>query len=203
MRTDSTLVRILILLAIVGTVSVVFFLIFSHLGLLSQEGVKDFINSGGGYYIYILWISLFVIQACCLCMIPGSTALFCAVGLLVFGTENFLTVVILNVIGAWIASQALFFIGRHGGRRLIRVLFGENALKKPLDALSRKGTRILPIWFLLLILPDDLMCMACGASDIDYKKFTILHTIFRSIGVALLTTLYFFVLPVVLPMIGL
>jgi|GEM_PF-2847380 len=195
-------IRLLIPLAMVAAVSVTFYFIFSYLGLLSPEGVRSFVESGGGYYIYILYVSLFVIQACCLCMIPGSTALFCAVGLLIFGTENFWTVVILNVIGAWLASQALFFIGRHGGRRFVRLLFGENALDKQLNVLAEKGTKILPVWFLLLILPDDLMSLACGASKIDYKTFTIMHTVFRSIGITLLTTVYFFVVPIVGPMIG-
>ena len=76
------------------------------------------------------------------------------------------------------------------------ILFGENAFNKQLNILSDKGTKILPIWFMMLILPDDLMCLACGASRIDYKKFTVLHTVFRSMGVTLLTTLYFFVIPV-------
>jgi uncharacterized membrane protein YdjX (TVP38/TMEM64 family) len=193
----------LILLAIVGTVSLTFYVIFSYFGLLSPDGLKNFMESGGGNYVYILYVSLFITQACCLSMIPGSTALFCGVGLILFGTENFWTVVLLNVIGAWFASQALFQIGRHGGRRLLRTLFGENAFDKQLEVLSKKGPRILPVWFMLLILPDDLMCLACGASNMRYRTFTILHTVFRSIGITLLTAVYFFVLPIVLPMIGL
>jgi len=194
---NNKVLRLLIPIAMVAAISLTFYFIFSSLGLLSPEGVRSFTESGGGHYVYILYVSLFVIQACCLSMIPGSTALFCGAGLLIFGTDQFWTVVILNVIGAWFASQALFLIGRSGGRRFIRFLFGENAFDKQLSVLSTKGTKILPIWFMLLILPDDLMCMACGASRIDYKKFTILHTVFRSIGVTLLTTLYFFVIPVI------
>jgi len=198
----NNLVRLLIPLAMVAVISIVFYFIFKSLGLLSPEGVRDFIESGNGHYVYILYLSLFVIQACCLSMIPGSTALFCAVGLLIFGTDQFWTVVILNVIGAWSASQALFFLGRYGGRGLIKVLFGENAFDKQLNILAEKGTRILPVWFLLLILPDDLMSLACGASKIRYRTFTILHTVFRSIGITLLTAVYFFVVPIVGPMIG-
>ena len=201
MKIRSTLLRILILFAIIGAVSVTFYLIFNALGLLSEEGLREFMEAGGGNYMYILYISIFVTQACCLSMIPGSTALFCGVGLLIFGPENFWTVVLLNVIGAWLASQALFFIGRYGGRKLITLLFGENALDKQLDVLSKKGAKILPVWFMLLILPDDLMSLACGASRMDHKLFTIMHTVFRSIGITLLTALYFFVLPVVMPMI--
>ena len=196
------LIKILIPLAVIAVISVIFYVIFSWLGLLSPEGVRHFIETGNGHYVYLLYLSLFVIQACCLSMIPGSTALFCAVGLLIFGTDQFWTVVVLNIIGAWLASQALFLMGRHGGRRLIRTLFGENALDKQLNVLAEKGTKILPIWFLLLILPDDLMSLACGASKINYKTFTILHTVFRSIGITLLTGVYFFVVPIIGPMIG-
>ncbi|MCL2712167.1 MAG: VTT domain-containing protein [Methanomassiliicoccaceae archaeon] len=186
--------RFLILFGILASISVTFYLVFSALGLLSQEGLAEFIESGNMYFLYVV---IFVTQACCLCVIPGSTAVFCGVGILIFGTENFWIVVLLNVIGAWFASQALFFIGRYGGRGLINILFGENALQKQLDVLDEKGTKILPIWFMLLVLPDDLMSMACGASKISWKKFTILHTIFRSIGITLLTTVYFYVIPIV------
>ncbi|MCL2890971.1 MAG: VTT domain-containing protein [Methanomassiliicoccaceae archaeon] len=196
------LVKILIPLALVAVISLVFYVIFSSLGLLSPEGVREFIESGNGHFVYLLYISLFVTQACCLSMIPGSTALFCGVGLLIFGVDQFWTVVILNIIGAWFASQALFLMGRHGGRRLIKVLFGENALDKQLNVLAEKGTKILPIWFLMLVLPDDLMSLACGASKINYKTFTILHTVFRSIGITLLTGVYFFVIPIVGPILG-
>jgi len=198
MGARSTIIRLVVLIAILATVSISFYLVFNHFGLLSEEGLKEFIESGNMYFLYLL---IFVVQACCLSMIPGSTALFCAVGVLIFGAENFWTIVILNIIGAWLASQALFFIGRYGGRRLLYLLFGEKALEKQLDVLSRKGTKILPIWFLLLILPDDLMSLACGASKMSHRTFTIMHTIFRSIGITLLTAVYVYVLPIVMPMI--
>ena len=200
--TSSTLFRVLILIGIIAAISILFFIIFSSLGLLSEEGIKAFIESDDVVYMYIIYIALFVIQAACLSFIPGSTALFCGVGLLLFGYDAFWTVVVLNIIAAWIVSQMIFFIGRYGGRRLLKILFGENALDKQLSVLSKKGTKILPIWFSFCILPDDMMCLACGSSDMDWKRFTIIHSIFRTFGITTLTAIHFFLLPIVLPMLG-
>ena len=200
--TDSMLFRALILIGIISAITITFFLIFSALGLLTEEGLRAFIESDDVVYMYIIYIALFVIQAACLSFIPGSTALFCGVGLLLFGYDAFWTVVVLNIIAAWIVSQTIFFIGRYGGRRLLKILFGKNGLDKQLNVLSKKGTKILPVWFSFCVLPDDMMCLACGSSEMDWKRFTIIHTIFRTFGITTLTAIHFFVLPMVLPMLG-
>ena len=174
-----------------------FYFAFDYLGLLSQEGLVEFIESGNMYFLYI---SLFVVQAACLCFIPGSTALFCAVGVLLFGYDAFWTVVILNIMGAMIASQVLFLIGRTGGRGLIGLLFGDGSMERVLNKLDEKGWKVLVPWYLLLFLPDDLMAVACGSSRMSWKKFTALTIVFRSIGVTLLTAIYFFVLPYLIPL---
>jgi len=188
----------MVLFTILITISVIFYFVFDALGLLSQEGLAEFIESGN---IYVLYLVIFVVQACCLCFIPGSTALFCAVGVLIFGYDAFWTVVLLNVIGAFIVSQILFFFGRYGGRGLIGLLFGDGSLDKTLDTLDKKGAKILPLWYLLLIAPDDLMAVACGSSNMSWKKFTVLTVIFRSIGISILTAVYFYILPWAMPII--
>ena len=187
-------VRFLILLCIVGTLSAVFYLIFDGLGLLSQDGLAEFIQSGDMYFLYV---AIFVIQSCCLCFIPGNTMVYCAVGVLLFGPDALLTIIALNVIGAACSSQALFFIGRFGGRGLIGLLFGDGSLDRMLTKLNERGHKILPIYYLLLFLPDDLLCLTCGTSEMSWKKFTALNLVFRSLGVTILTILFFYILPYV------
>ena len=160
----------LVLVLVTGFSSGCFFL-FQSLGLLDKERLSETL-ADKGIWIYVIYIGLFVVQAVCLCVIPGNTTLFIGVGWLLF--DNLWVVLLLSVIGVWLSGIALFWVGRFGGRKVLYWLFGEEAVEKQLGKVTNKGTVLLPALFLVPFMPNDMLCLVCGASKLKFWAFLLI-----------------------------
>ena len=168
-------------------VSAGFWLLFSKFGLTSGDGLQNAVG-GYGFSTYLIFIALFIVQGVLLVVIPGNTALFVSAAFIMFGQETFgddgfLTALILCVIGNQINSTLLFFIGRTGGRKVMYWMFGKESVDKRLQLITDKGVKIVPGLLLLPFMPNDLLCMCCGASRMKYRHFLIMVIFFRSLEV--------------------
>jgi len=161
------------------------FFLFRALGFFDQEqlsqNMADF-----GFWIYVIFIALFVLQAVCISLIPGNTTMFITFGWLLF--DNFWVVLLLSVIGVWLSGIVLFWIGRFGGRQVLYWVFDKQKLDKYLDMLTRKGSFVLPGLFLIPFMPNDLMCMICGTSKLKFWQFLLVIIPCRVIEVTLILT---------------
>ncbi|MCL2751650.1 MAG: VTT domain-containing protein [Firmicutes bacterium] len=147
------------------------FFLFRSLGLLDKNRLNQTI-ADKGIWVYVIFICLFILQAVCLFMMPGNIAVFIGVGWLLF--DSFWVALVMCVIGVWLASMLLFCLGRYAGRNVLYWLFNKEKLERSLEWVTQKGTTKLPALFLIPFMPNDLLCVACGASKLTFWAFLLI-----------------------------
>jgi len=177
------LIKLSIVLLVVTGFTLGCFFLFQHLGLLNKNSFNAAMADKGAW-IYVIFVLLFIVQAMCLFMIPGNTTLFVSIGYLMFG--NFWVVLLMCIVGVWLSGIILFFIGRFGGRRVIYWMFPKEQVDKKLDWITQKGTTTLPVLFIIPFMPNDMLCMVCGASKLKFWAFLLIIIPCRVIEVFLL-----------------
>ena len=182
-RKKSKLTKFATILLAVGTFTLAFYLVLRALGLLDPETLIETLN-GMGNLAYLMFIVLFLIQAMCLFMVPGNTTLFITAAGLLF--DNFWPMFITCVICVWLAGVLLFFLGRYGGRRVAYWAFDKEKVDEKLEWLAGKGSKMLPIFFLIPFMPNDMICMVCGVSKLKFWKFLLIIIPFRTIEVLII-----------------
>jgi len=165
------------------------FFLFDALGFFNRETMASNMEEYG-FWIYAMFIALFVLQAVCLCLIPGNTTAFITLGFFLFDDHDygFFIVFALSVIGVWIGGIVLFWIGRFGGRKVIYWVFDKEKVDKYLNMLTRRGSFVLPGLFLIPMMPNDLMCMLCGTSKLKFWQFLLVIIPCRVLEVLMILT---------------
>ena len=172
-----------VVIAALAAVTAGCFFMLRAAGFTNAEGLQSAME-GSGIWIYGMYLGLYVLQAVLLSVMPGNTALFVSAGYLIF--SDFWTALILAVIGNQIASIIIFFIGRHAGRKVLYWLFDKEKFDKRLDEITDKGLKVVPALFLIPLFPNDLVCLACGASKMRFWQYMLIVAFFRTIEVFLL-----------------
>jgi uncharacterized membrane protein YdjX (TVP38/TMEM64 family) len=183
LKYKSKIFKLAVIIAVVAVFTLGCFFLFKSLGLL-DGGTASSKLSQGGFWVYLIFIALFVVQAVCLCMVPGNTTTFIGIAWLVF--DNFWIVLFICVLGVWLSGIALFFVGRFGGRHVIYWLFGKEQVDKKLDWVTQKGSNALPAFFLIPFMPNDMVCMVCGMSRLRFWQFLLIIIPFRLIEVLMI-----------------
>lgn len=182
-------------IAVIAGISVGGFFLFDALGLMNPEAMEETL-SGFGFWLYVVYIVLFIVQAVFLSFIPGNTTLFITAGFLLFGGNFWITLAV-GSISVILASIALYMVGRFGGRNLMFWLFGKENIERRLDWVGTKGTNAVPWLFLIPFMPTDLICLICGASKMRFWQFMLIVMVFRPFEVLLLIA-YNFLIPMIL-----
>ena len=86
-------------------------------------------------------------------------------------------------IGCSLGSIVMFILGRYGGSKLLKWIVGEEKAEHYANALG-KTKFILPIFLLVPIFPDDILCASAGLAKINMIYFIIVITVTRAIDTA-------------------
>lgn len=185
----AKLIKFSIVLCLVAAFSTGCYFLFDWLGLLDKETARATMDKYG-LWVYVIFVVVFVLASVCLCMIPGTTTtlILVAVGTTagngLFG--NIWIGLLLSVIGVWIAGIVMFYVGRFGGRKVVYWLFGKEQVEKRLDWVTQKGATVLPAFFLIPFMPNDMICMVCGMSKLKFWQFLLIIFPFRIIEVLII-----------------
>lgn len=153
-------------------VSILLFLIL--LTFIYKEDITNFINDLDSLKSYILsfgvlapiaMIVLNIIQTV-LAPIPGLPIIIAAG--YIFG---FLPGVIYSLIGGVIGAYIAFKIGEKFGKPFLIKIFGRDKIEKLDNFPQKKKLLFLFIIFLIPLLPDDIIILLSGASNIKLKSF--------------------------------
>ena len=172
-------IKISLLLLCVAALSVGLYFTLKALGVANIEGIRELISRCGALG-WIAFIALFVLSSTLLCFIPGNSATFIAVSIILFGT---LKGFIISTISVFMASSLMFLIGNTLGEKAAIKLVGKESLEKAQNLLDVKSKMLLPLMFLFPIFPDDALCMVAGMTKMRYWYFALVAAIFRTIGI--------------------
>ena len=112
---------------------------------------------------------------------PGTSATFIAVAIVLFGALN---AFIICTISVFLASSLMFLLGNTVGEKAAIKLVGKESLEKAQNLLDMKSKMLLPLMFMFPVFPDDALCMVAGMTKMKYWYFAIVALIFRTIGIA-------------------
>ena len=134
-----------------------------------------------GIWWYVIFLLLEITVTVLMCMLPGTTFLFIKLALICTG-ENLWEAVALTSIGVLASSMILFLIGDKLGEKVAIKIAGEAAIRKAQNLIDTKSTIVLPVLFMLPLVPCDGLCLVAGMTKMKYGYFAIITTIFRTIG---------------------
>lgn len=173
-------IKISLIIALFAGLSVGIYFILKALGITSIDGLREIVEQCGAWG-WIVFSLLFIISSSLLCFIPGTSATFIAVSIILFGAiKGF----IICSVSVFITSSLLFLIGNTLGEKAAIKLVGKESLERAQNLLDMKSKMFLPLMFLFPVFPDDALCLAAGMTKMRYRYFALITAIFRSVGVA-------------------
>lgn len=126
---------------------------------------------------YIIFVLLQVIQVV---FLPINSIIFTIPAIIIFGP---LKAFVICFIGLVIGSIIMFYIGRFGGINIMKWIVGETKAKHYTSLLG-KGKYMLPIFMLVAVVPDDILCASAGLSNINFGYFLVVVMATRAIDLA-------------------
>lgn len=169
-----------IIIAVFAIIAVSAFLILKLCGFSTQEDFLALKNSMGDSIWF--WLIIALLQIFQVIFIPISNQIITVPLALVFPDELW-KVFLCSWLSIWLATMALWCVGRWGGAKLLKwVLNDEEEVKKCSDWLS-KGWVFYPLG-MLLPLPDDIVTVIAGTADFKFWFVAVTSFLTRAIDVA-------------------
>lgn len=170
-----------VVLVTVGFILVVFLLslLLKKLGITDQNGLQAIISKTGIWgpvVFFILQVGLTTL----LSVIPGTNLTFLLLSGIMF--ENIWVALLVPLLGVWVSSILMFFVGNTLGEKTAIKLVGKDSMEKAQDLIDTKAKVYLPIMFMFPFFPDDALCLAAGLTKMKYSYFIPVVLIFRSFG---------------------
>lgn len=125
----------------------------------------------------LIFIILQVIQVV---FLPLNSIIFTIPAIIIFGP---LKAFFVSYVGLILGSIVMFFIGRSGGIKIMNMLVGKDKANYYANVLG-KGKFLFPIFMLIAIFPDDILCVSAGLSNIKFSYFLCVILITRAIDLA-------------------
>ena len=143
------------------------------------DWIKPIVEKAGvwGYLIYLI---LQVIITTIFCFVPATTFTFSLMSVQLFGMVGGL---IISIIGCFISSMVMFFVGRFGGTKLVDWLVGKESREKVQNMVSDKALVYVPVMLACPFFPDDAVVLVSGMTTMKFWYFAPMCLITRSIGI--------------------
>ena len=138
--------------------------------LTNREAIQETVE-GAGIWGWLIYIVLYVAQAI-FAPIPGAVLGF--IGGYIFGWVG----IILSMIGMSIGMLSIFVLARRFGRPLVEKVITKEALGR-FDFLTKKGSLVFFLIFLIPGLPDDAVGYVAGLTKIPIRKLLFLAIVGR------------------------
>ena len=173
-KTGSTILKTFLVLFIYGAFIAGAWLLLKAFHLDSIATLRELCDGTWGYVIFLL------LQIFQVIFIPINSIIFTIPAIIIFGSVK---AFLISYAGLCIGSILMFLIGRYGGMKIMKWIVGEEKTKHYAKNLGR-GKFILPIFLLIPIFPDDILCISAGLSNIKLFYFTIVILITRAIDLS-------------------
>lgn len=168
----KTIFRTIILVVILASICIASYFLLRAFNLDDIETLREIVNRGAwGIIIYII---LQIIQVI---FIPINTTIFTIPAIILFGPAK---AFLISWAGCALGSICMFFIARFCGNKVLSWVVGEEKANKYAEVLG-KGKYLLPLFLLIPIFPDDIMCASAGIAKINSFYFIAVIVITRCI----------------------
>lgn len=173
-KTKSILKTIIVISIYIAVIAIVWGLL-KRFKLNSVTTLRKICNNS--IWGYIIFILLQIIQVI---FLPLNNIIFTIPAIVIFGPVK---AFVLCYVGLVLGSIAIFLICRWGGIGVLKWIAGEEKAIKYTTILG-KGKFMFPIFMLLAIIPDDILCACAGLSNIEFNYFFFVILCTRAIDLA-------------------
>nr|DAF20217.1 MAG TPA: SNARE associated Golgi protein [Caudoviricetes sp.] len=178
----KTILRALLILVIITIIALSIYGIMKLCGIGSIENLREIANSRG-YWVYPVIVILQIIQVV---FIPLTNQLITVPAIVVVGMWP---AFFCSWIGIFIGTIILYFIGKSAGSKLFTwVLGGDKEKAEKYENILKSRQLFYPIGMLIGAIPDDLLTLTAGMSNINFWYVCIVAFISR--GICTLITVF-------------
>lgn len=171
----KSILKTILMIVVLVSIFIGAYFLLKAFGLDDIETLRQIANKGfWGAFIYVL------LQVFQVVFIPINTTIFTIPAIVLFGPVK---AFIISWIGCTLGSVCMFIIARLCGIKVLKWIVGEEKAIK-YAGLLKKGKYLLPIFLLIPIFPDDVMCASAGLGKINFIYFCIVIVITRAIDTA-------------------
>ena len=175
----KNIVKIIVLTLIYVSVSIAIYFILDACGLTSVSKIRDSI-SRLGVWGYVLFFLFQIVVSTFICVIPFEDEVLTTLALVMFGSIKGCCIASFNM---FITSSLQFLLGRKVAKKALIKIVGEDSIRKYEKALNIKGEIILPVLYLVPLLPHDSLCILAGTTKMKYWYFAPVTLIMRSLEI--------------------
>lgn len=183
----KALLKALLVITIIAAIGVSSFFILKACGFTTKEDflwLKDKLGDSIGFWAVIVGLQIFQVI-----FIPISNSLISAPVSYIFNDEIW-KVFLSSWIGITIATIALYFIGKYGGRKVLGWVLGDKKKVESCSKFMRKGKAFFVLGDLIPFIPNDILTVLAGMSNYNFLFVFIVTVITRAICIA--TTCWLF-----------
>lgn len=142
----------------------------------SVEAFKSYIN-GFGQKAYVIF---FMLQFLGTILAPIPNNVTAAAGAAVLGGWQ---AFFISTFATLLGSAAAFILAKKLGRPIVDKFVCNKISDKYERLISKKGTTLLILMFLIPFFPDDALCFLAGMSKISFRRFFIITVLTRPWGI--------------------
>lgn len=184
----SQIIKLTIMLVILVALSIISLVALESFGVIyhNEEGLQInaelFDSFRNSWYSWIVLILIKIASTILLCFIPGISMAYVLLTQVFF--EHAWQAFLVSLIGVFVSSFLMYFIGRLGGYRICSWILGKEDCKKAMKLLNNKGAIYFPIMMVFPVFPDDALVMIAGTIKMSMKWFLPGIILGRGIGIA-------------------
>lgn len=173
------ILKIIILTVIYVSISMAVYFILDAFDLASVSKIRALIDRLGGWGFALFFIFQ-IITSTFICVIPFEDEVLTTIALMLFGPIRGFLIASFNM---FVTSSLQFLMGRTMGKEVIIKFLGKDSLNKYENYLKIKGEMMLPILYLIPLLPHDSLCILSGMSSMKYIYFAPVTLLMRSLEI--------------------
>ena len=148
-------------------------------GLTNITHIRDCV-SNAGIWGYVIFFVCQIMLSTFICILPFEDELLTGISIILFGTTKGFFIAVFNM---FVTSMLQFLMGRYLCRSLIEKLLGDKSIQNYQNYLKTKGEIMLPILYLIPLLPHDSLCVLAGMSKMKIWYFAPVTLVMRSIEI--------------------
>lgn len=146
------------------------------LGLDNLNTIKSLLNDNiWGSVFYVALLAFQVV------FVPINALILIIPAMMTFGA---IKTFFLSFIALMIGSCIAYYIGKIFGINVLNFFAGGSQAEKLQKALSKNGKFVLPLFLLIPIFPDELICMLAGIAKLNFGYFVIVSIVTRIIDLS-------------------
>lgn len=157
-------IKILLVILLFAIISLAIYFILNHFGLTNITHIRKLIENSKEYGLLVFFI-ICTLSPILFCFIPLLSGGLCILGIVLFDP---ITTFIVCILSGIISASILFLIGDKIGEGLAKKIVGEEALNHAQDLINSKSKILLPILFILPILPHEAITIVAGMTKLKY-----------------------------------